>query len=38
MDLGNAGILPQHYTVSQPGTPRLETHENLDPHKEQCTT
>jgi len=25
MDLRNAGILPQHYTASQPRTPRLES-------------
>jgi len=25
MDLPNVGILPEHYTASQPGRPRLET-------------
>jgi len=25
MDLRNAGILPQHYTASQPRRPRLDT-------------
>jgi hypothetical protein len=26
--LRNVGILPQHYTASQPGRPRLETSQN----------
>jgi hypothetical protein len=31
MDLRNIGILPQHYTMSQPRRPRLETFQVIEP-------